>query len=248
MPNAQLVELSATGNDRIKPGGNRAPWEITFDEIQSLYDEAKNFASDGFAIESQEQADQIDKLDKALLAKSQEADELRVAEKAPYDQLIDEIQSRYNPFIQPKKGKVDVARSTLKALLTSWRVAQQAIKDAEARRIREEAEAAERAAQQAFQQTSVADLAEREEAERLAERAAELAKQANRATKAATTGTGLRTSYMPVLTDRNAAVKHYWGKDPDAFGRLVLDMAITEVRQGVREIPGFRVEVIKGAI
>lgn len=248
MPSLAVAELSATGNDRIKPGGNLLPWEIAFDEIQSFYDEAKNWASDGFVIENQEQADQIDKLDKALLAKSQEADELRVAEKAPYDQLIDEIQTRYNPFIQPKKGKVDVARSTLKALLTAWRVEQQRIKDAEAQKVREAAQEAERLAQQAFAQTSVSDLAEREEAERLAERAADLAKQAGRATKAATTGTGLRTSYMPVMTDRNAAIKHYWAKDPEAFGRLVLDMAITEVRQGVREIPGFRVDEIKGAI
>jgi hypothetical protein len=243
-----VTSLSATGNDRIKPGGNMAAWEVVFGEIDAFYDEAKNFASDGFAIENQDQADEIDKLDKSLLKKAQEADELRVAEKAPYDQLIDEIQSRYNPYIQAKKGKVDVARSTLKALLTAWRVAEQAKKDAEAKRIREEAEAAERAAQQAFQQTSVSDLTEREEAERLATRAADLAKQANRATKAATTGTGLRTSYMPVLTDRNAAIKHYWGKDPEAFERLVLDMAITEVRQGAREIPGFRVDEVKGAI
>lgn len=243
-----VVELSATGNDRIKPGGNRAPWEIAFDEIQAFYDEAKNWASEGFTIESQQQADQIDELDKALLKLGQEADELRVAEKAPYDQLIDEIQSRYNPYIQPKKGKVDIARASLKALLTSWRVEQQRVKDAEARRIREEAEEAERLTQQAFAQTSVADIEQREEAERMAERAATLAKQANKATKAATTGTGLRTSYMPVMTDRNAAIKHYWAKDPDAFGRLVMDMAITEVRQGAREIPGFRVDEVKGAI
>lgn len=240
--------LSTTGNDRIKPGGNMAAWEVVFGEIDAFYDEAKNWASDGFAIENQEQADQIDVLDKTLLKKSQEADELRIAEKAPHDQLIDEIQSRYNPYIQPKKGKVEIARASLKALLTAWRVAQQAKKDAEARRIREEAEAAEFAAQQAFQQTSVADIAEREEAERLAERAADLSKLANRVTKAATTGTGLRTSWMPVLTDRNAAIKHYWAKDPSAFERLVLDLAITEVRTGIRAIPGFRVDEIKGAI
>lgn len=245
---AQVVELSATGNDRIKPGGNRAPWEIAFEDIQSLYDEAKNFASDGFVIENQEQADQIDKLDKALLTKSQEADELRVAEKAPYDQLIDEIQSRYNPFIQPKKGKVDVARSTLKALLTSWRVEQQRIKDAEARRIREEAEAAERAAQQAFQQTSVADLAEREEAERLAERAATLAKQAKSADKAATTGTGLRTKWVATMTDQRAAVAAMWKHNPQAFLNLAQELADQATRAGARKLDGFEITEQKVAI
>ncbi len=240
--------LSVTGNERIKPGANMSPFDVIVGEIDAFYDEAKNWASDGFAIDSQEQADQIDVLDKALLKASQDADALRVEEKRPLDDQIKDIQARYNPFIEKGKGKVDVARSGLKALLTAWRTAQQAKKDAEARRIREEAEAAERAAQQAFAQSNVADIEQREEAERMAQRAADLAKQANRATKAATTGTGLRTSYMPVLTDINAAIKHYWAADRGAFERLVQDLAVTEVRAGKREIPGFRVDEIKGAI
>lgn len=241
--------LSAVGNDRIAMGANMSPFDMVTGEIQAYYDEAKNWASDGFAIENQEQADQIDMLDKALLKSSQDADALRIEEKRPLDEQIDAIQARFNPFIQPKKGKVDVARASLKALLTSWRTAQQAKKDAEARRIRDEAAEAERLAQQAFAQTNVADIAEREEAERLAERAADLAKQAGRATKAATTGTGLRTSWMPVLLDRQAAITHYWKADPGAFERLVLDLAITDVRVNhKREIPGFRVDEIKGAI
>jgi hypothetical protein len=245
---AQMAVLSETGNERIAMGGNLPPDLMAFNSIDAYYEEAKNWASDGFAIDSQAQADEIDTLDKALLKLGQEADTLRIEEKRPLDEQIDAIQAKFNPYIQKGKGKVDVARSTLKALLTAWRVEQQRIKDEAARKVREEAAEAERLAQQAFAQTSVSDLAEREEAERLAERAANLAKQANKATKAATTGTGLRTSYMPVLTDRNAAIKHYWAKDPEAFGRLVLDMAITEVRQGAREIPGFRVEEVKGAI
>jgi len=240
--------MSTTGNDRIAMGANQPPELIAFNTIDAYYDEAKNWASDGFAIGSQEQADEIDTLDKALLKASQEAEALRVEEKRPLDEQIDAIQSKFNPYIQKGKGKVDIARASLKALLTAWRVAQQAIKDAEAQRIREEAEAAERAAQQAFQQSSVGDIERREEAERMATRAADLAKQANRATKAATVGTGLRTSWVPTLTDRNAAIKHYWAKDPEAFERLVLDMAVTEVRQGVRTIPGFVINEVKGAI
>jgi len=94
----------------------------------------------------------------------------------------------------------------------------------------------------------VADIEQREEAQRIAERAADLSKQAKRADKAATVGTGLRTSWVPILADRNAAIKHYWAKDPKAFERLVLDMAVTEVRQGVRSIPGFVINEVKGAI
>lgn len=241
------VALSTTGNDRIKPGGNRAPWEDAFDEIQAFYDEAKNWASEGFVIGSQDQADKIDELDKALLKLGQEADELRVAEKAPYDQLIDEIQTRYNPYIQPKKGKVDMARASLKALLTTWRVEQQRVKDEAARRIREEAEEAERIAQQAFAQTSVADIEQREEAERMAERAADLAKQASKATKAATTKTGLTTSYEPVLVHAPTAISHYWKAEPQQFVDLVQSIAAREVRAGKRDIPGFQIKEVKGA-
>lgn len=240
--------LSTVGNDRIAMGGNLPPDVMAFNTIDAYYDEAKNWASDGFKIESQEQADEIDTLDKALLKAQQDADELREAEKKPHDDASKAVQAKFNPYVQKDKGKTYIARASLKALLTAWRVAQQAIKDAEARRIREEAEAAERAAQQAFQQTSVADIEEREEAERLSARAADLAKQSKRADKAATAGTGLRTSWVPTLTDRNAAIKHYWAKDPEAFERLVLDMAATEVRQGVRVIPGFAITEMKGAI
>ncbi len=240
--------LSVTGNDRIKPGANMSPFDLIVGEIDAFYDEAKNWASDGFVIDSQEQADQIDMLDKALLKASQDADALRIEEKRPLDEQIKAIQARFNPYIEKGKGKVDMARSSLKALLTAWRTAQQAKKDAEARRIREEAEAAERAAQQAFAQSNVADIEQREEAERMAERAADLAKQAKQANKAATTNTGLRTSYVPVLTDLNAAIKHYWAEDRDSFAELVTQLAKDDVRiRHKREIPGFRVDTVKGA-
>jgi len=244
--NAQAA-LSDTGNDRIAMGANQPPEVIVFGEIDAYYDEAKNWASEGFAIESQDQADQIDALDKALLKLSQEAEALRVEEKRPLDERIAEIQTKFNPFIQKDKGKVDVARKSLKALLTAWRVAQQAIKDAEARRIREEAEEAERLAQQAFAQTNVADIQEREEAERMAQRAADLAKQANKATKAANTKTGLTTSYEAVLVHAPTAISHYWKAEPQQFVDLVQTLAAKEVRTGKREIPGFEIKEVKGA-
>ncbi|WDR03658.1 hypothetical protein PSQ19_06195 [Devosia algicola] len=240
--------LSTTGNERIAMGANQPPEQIIFGEIEAYYDEAKNWASDGFEIESQEQADQIDMLDKALLKASQEAEALRVEEKRPLDEQISAIQAKFNPYIQKGKGKVDLGRSVLKALLGAWRIEQQRIKDAEARKIREEAEAAERAAQEAFRQSGVADLEQREEAERMAERAAELAKQSKQADKAATTKTGLRTSYRAELTDLNAAVQHYWKTDRAEFEALVQTLAAKSVRSGAREIPGFEIKTIKEAI
>jgi hypothetical protein len=242
-----IAQLSATGNERIAMGGNQPPEVIVFGEIDSYYEEAKNWASDGFKVENQEQADQIDVLDKALLKAAQEADALRIEEKRPLDEQIDAIQAKFNPYIQKGKGKVDIARSSLKALLTAWRVEQQRKKDEEARRIREEAEAAELAAQQAFQQSNVADIEQREEAERMAARAAELAKQAKRADKAANTGTGLKTYWATTVTDPRALAAHYWktrSADVDAF---FLSLAKADVHHGARSIPGCQITEEKRA-
>jgi hypothetical protein len=243
-----MSALSAVGNDRIAMGANMSPFDVVTGEIQSYYEEAKNWASDGFTIENQEQADQIDMLDKALLKSSQDADALRIEEKRPLDEQIDAIQARFNPFIQPKKGKVDMARTSLKALLTVWRTAQQAKKDAEAKRIRDEAENAERLAQQAFRQTNVGDIAEREEAQRLSVRATELTKEANRASRAALTGNGLRTQPKAVLTNGAKAAEHYWTARNTEFQNFLCELAAADVRAGLRSIPGFDVIEEKQAI
>lgn len=239
--------LSALGNDRIAMGGNAPPEVVVFGEIDAYYDEAKNWASDGFTVENQEQADQIDMLDKALLKIGQEADALRIEEKRPLDEQIDAIQSKFNPYIQKGKGKVDIARSSLKALLTAWRVEQERVKRETVEKARREAEAERIAAQGAMRKSS-GDLEAREQAEQLLESAKAAEKIAKKADKAATTGLGLRTSWVPKLTDLNAAVKHYWGEDRGSFEELVQQLAAQDVRRGVRTIPGFAVEEVKGAI
>lgn len=241
------LELSATGNDRIAMGANMPPEAVIFGEIDAYYDEAKNWASDGFKIESAEQEAQISEIDKALLKLGQEADALRVDEKKPHDDAAQAVQDKYNPYVQKGKGKVDVARSTLKALLTAWRVEQQRIADEKARKAREAADAERKAAEEALRASS-GDLEAREQAEQLLESAKQAEKVAKKADKAATTGTGLRTSYAPRLVNRTEAIKHYWAKDPAAFERLVLDLAITEVRAGIRSIPGFEIEPVKVAV
>lgn len=239
--------LSSTGNDRISMGGNMPPWEAVFDEIGDLYSEARNWASDGFAIENQEQADQIDALDKALLKKGQEAEALRVEEKRPYDELIDEIQTRYNPFIQKGKGKVDVARSTLKTLLTAWRTEQERVKREAADKARREAEEERRAAEEAMRASS-GDLEAREQAEQKLAAAAMAEKVAKKADKAATTGLGLRTKWVATMTDQRAAVRTMWAHDPQAFLNLAQDLAEQAVRAGSRKLEGFEITEQKVAI
>lgn len=234
-------------NPRIYMGANLPPWEAIFDEIGDLYSEAANWASDGFKIENQDQADQIDELDKSLLKKGQEADALRVQEKAPYDELIDEIQTRYNPFIQPKKGKVDLARSTLKSLLTAWRTEQERVKREAADKARREADEQRRIAEEALR-NSAGDLAEREQAEQQLAAAKQAEKVATKADKAATTGLGLRTKWVATMTDQRAAVATMWKQNPQAFLDLAQDLAEQAVRAGSRKLDGFEITETKVAI
>lgn len=240
------VALTTTGNDRIAMGGNMPPEQIIFGEIESFYDETRNWASEGFKIESQDQADELDKLDKALLKASQEADALRIEEKRPLDEAAQAIQDKYNPYIQKGKGKVDVARSTLKSLLTEWRVEQQRIKDEAARKAREEAEAERRAAEEAVR-NSAGDLEAREQAEQAMAAAKQAESFAKKATKEATTKTGLRTVWVPVMTDQRAAVAAMWARDPQAYINLTQELAEQAVRAGIRQIDGFDIQEQKAA-
>lgn len=239
--------LSTTGNDRIKPGGNMPPEAVIFGEIDAFYDEAKNWASDGFKIENQEQADKVDELDKALLKAGQEADALRIEEKRPHDEAAQAVQDKYNPYVQKGKGKVDIARSTLKQLLTAWRVEQQRIADEKARKAREAAEAERRAAEEAMR-ASAGDLEAREQAEQQLVAAKQAEKFAKKADKAATVGTGLRTKWVAVMVDQRAAVAAMWKRDPQSFVDLAQTLAQQAAHSGVREIEGFNITEQKVAI
>lgn len=238
--------LSTTGNDRIRPGGNMSEFDKIVLEIEDLYAEARNWA-DGSDIESQEQCDALDDLDKFLLDAGQRLDALRVEEKRPLDEQVKAIQDRYNPFIQPKRGKVDLARSTLNPIRSAWKAEIARQKEAAALKARIEAEEERRKAEEAMK-ASAGDLEARERAEEQLALAKEADKFANRREKEATTGLGLRTSYRADLTDLNAAIKHYWASHRAEFETLVRELAAKDARAGKRSIPGFTITEIKGAI
>jgi hypothetical protein len=239
-------DLSVTGNERIHPGANMSPFDVTVAELLELYDEAKNWA-DGSAIENQAQCDALDALDKALLAISQKLDAMRIEEKRPLDERVQEIQDRYNPFIQPKRGKVDLARSSLNPIRAAWKEAERQRKEALALKARIEAEEERRKAEEALRASS-GNLEQRERAEEQLGMAKEAERFAERQEKRATTGLGLRTTYVPKLTDLNAAIKHYWAARREDFETLVQNLAAADVRAGKRQIPGFTIEEERKAL
>lgn len=234
--------LSETGNDRIREGGNLSPFDAIVLEIDDLYAEAKNWA-DGEPVENQKQCDELDRLDKALLAADKQREAIRVAEKRPLDEQVKAIQARHNPI----KDKVACARSALNQPRAAWKTKVAAEKEAAALKARLEAEEERRLAEEAIR-SSAGDLAARERAEEQLSNAKEADSFASRQEKKAATGLGLRTTYVPHLTDLNAAIKHYWTVRRDDFEALVIDLAKADVRGGKRTIPGFEIETEKKAL
>ena len=224
---------------------NQDPTEAALQAIQDLFDEAKNWA-DGQPIDSQEMHDAITDLKAQLHEAGKVAEELRVAAKKPHDDAIAVIQAKFNPFVQAKKGKVDMGKAALDELLAAWRRRVADEKAAEARRIAEEAAAAKAAADAAIQASS-GNLAAREEAESLLADAKRLEKSAKRADKAATTGTGLVTRWVAVLDDEALALDWAYGRAKDEFLAVVQRNADEVVRAGVRQVPGFVVKEEKVA-
>jgi len=232
-------------NPRAVIGNNRPPDAIIFEEIQTLFDEAKNWA-DGEPITTEQQHDAVTKLYTALHDAGKRADELRKDEKKPLDDEITAIQGRYNPYIQPKKGKVDLGKDALGKMLAAWRAAVAKKREEEARLAREEADRKIAEAQAAIRASS-GNLAEREVAEQLLTEAKQSDRFAKRQDKAATTGTGLRSVWVATLQDADAALDWAYGRDPVRFTELVQQMANEAVRTGMRIVPGFVVSDEKRA-
>lgn len=230
--------MTTTDFNPLAVAGHNAPPEVTiFQEIDDLYDEAKNWA-DGEPITSQAMADAITALREGIHEAGKKADALRVEAKRPHDEAAAAVQSLFNPYVQPKKGRVDMAKSALDALLTPWRNRIAAEKAAEAARIAAEAEAVRQQAVAAMQ-ASAGNLAEREAAEELLTDARRLEKTARRSEKAATTGLGLRTVWDAVLVDEEAAMDWLWARAKDEVLAVAQRNADELVRSGVRQVPGF---------
>lgn len=237
-------------DDHFNPlavAGHNAPPADAFDELvkelDDLYSTAKDFC-DGEPIGSEEMAAVITELHDRIHECGKRAEALRVDEKKPLDDKIAAIQARFHPLIgntKAGKGKVILAKEACQNLLTPWRTRVAAEKAAEAARIAAEAEAARQLAAQAMQ-ASAGNLAEREAAEEMLADAKALEKTARRSEKAATTGLGLRTTWVAVLENEEVAMDWCWERARSEVLSVAQRNADEVVRGGLRKVPGFRVE------
>lgn len=254
-----LAELAADAETIRGIGDNNPPeptaWDGVRTHLDDLLTEARNWA-DGVAVENQAQADEISRLIEDLRLGGNAADDKRVEEKAPLDKKIEEIQERYNAYIGGLKskvknpGKVVIAIEALKATLKPYLERLQAEKDAETKRLADEAAAAAAKALEAARAAAPEDLAAREEAEELIATAQQLTAAFGRASKdrahasGGSRAMGLRKTFTPVLADANAALRHYIVERPDEVKACLLQLAVVDVREGKRQIPGF--DVVEG--
>lgn len=249
---SDVLEAPAAGRVVTSKDNNPPadPWGAVKVNMGDLLLEARNWA-DGTPVDTEAQAAKVAVLIDDLRKAAAAAEAERVKEKKPLDDQIAAIQERYNEYIAPKQnkkpGKVTTAIDALLALVAPYRkriadekAAIALAAQVEAQRIADEAAAAMRA-------SNPADLEGREAAEALVTAAEQAQKTANRATRAATTGTGLTTSYEAVMVNSREAIPHYLNTNRADFDALTQRLADQDVRAGKRQIPGFTVEVRKTA-
>lgn len=237
-------------------GANNPPEPVAFvqsrEEIDGLMIEARNWL-DGEPIASQEQADAVARLMTLLSEASKRADQRRKAEAKPHDDAKAEIQERWNRLIGDNKsarGTAVLALAACRQALLPWEVAQRKARDAEAARLRAEAEEARRQAQLATQLAAPTNLAERENADAMAREAAALEREARRAENAKSGTVGgaraLSVTGKPVATITDLpefsdfAFRHHHARYAELMATLAQELANARISG----IPGVRIDTV----
>lgn len=245
---AAVAHVTAQGTVTVAAGAGHngapepTPYELVRQEIDDLYQEAKNWA-DGAPISNEDQHAAVTHLFDAIHEAGKRADQARVDEKKPYDEAIKEIQDRFNLLIgntKSARGKVTLAKEALSAVLGPWRKKVADEKEAAAKAAREEADNKLAEATAAIRE-SAGNLEAREEAEAALKGAKAADRGARRADREATTSTGLRSVWHADMKDESAALDWAFGRDHDRFRSLAQSIADEAVRGGLRVIPGFDV-------
>lgn len=267
---AHVTKLSAEAeqealNPRAVIGANNPPpeetvtetvapqWDAVKIQMDDLLTEARNWA-DGAEVINQDQADQVGKLRQLLQDAASLADTARVAEKAPLDKQIADIQDRYNAYIAPMKnkvpGSVSKAVTALGNVLSVW-----LNKLADEKREREDAarKEAEEAASKAIEARKAldtsTDLAASDEAAALLDAAEEAAKTLRSVerekvqAKGEFRAIGLRSYWRAEAVDGEGgkALVYYAKRYPERVKAFLQTLADEDVKSGAREIPGFKI-------
>lgn len=206
------------------------PFEAFSLHIEDLYSTASGtLTGEGVQNDAQEAA--IDELMDEFRKAKKAADDQRALEKKPHDDAGKAVQAQWKPLLE----KCDRAIEACKAALTPYRAKKLAAKEAEAKRLRDEAEAKAREAQAALATANTMDLEQIEQAEVALQVAQKLSVVANKLDRSST---GLRTYWEAEVTDKRAALNHYIKREPDAFLDLIQTLADRDARSTRAPVPG----------
>lgn len=209
---------------------------------EALFETAQGFL-DGEPIADQQTADTVSMLIDEARKAAKDADAMRKAEAKPYDDGKAAVQAKWKPVA----ARLELVADTAKRALVPFLAAQEAKRIEVERLARAEAAQKAREAQEALS-TAGTDITARAAAEDAIAAAQDAEKVADRIAKQkahATGGSraiGLRSYWVPTLTDAAAALKHYRAAQPDALKAWLLDQAEKDVRGGARAIPGFTID------
>jgi hypothetical protein len=207
---------------------NPPPFEAFSLHIEELFSLVSDTTA-GAEVTTDEQDAALDGLLDDMRKAKKDADAQRATEKKPHDDAGNAVQAKWKPLIT----RCDMGMAEIKRLLTPYRDAKQKAKDEAARKAREEAEAKQRAAQEALKVSD--DLEARFAAEEQLKQAAKLTAVANKIDRSAK---GLRSSWKAEVTDYKALLRYMLDRRPDEMKAWLADQAQSEVRAGVRAIPG----------
>lgn len=207
---------------------NPPPYEAFSLHIEELFALASSTTA-GAIVENDEQDEALDDLLDQVRKAKKDADAERAAEKKPHLDASKAVDARWKPLIEC----CDLAMAEIKKLLTPYREAKQRAKDEAARKARAEAAGKERIAQEALRRSD--DLEARFAAEEELKQARKLTAAANKIDR---TATGLRTKWVTTVTDYKALLRYAMERRPDLVKDWLADLADSEVRAGVRTIPG----------
>lgn len=248
-----VATIGDNGGPAIDPTPSPASWAALKTHMDDLLDQVRGIT--GIEITEQAMADQAGQLLRDLQQVAADAEKARVAEKAPYDAAIKEIQDRFNKYIAPIKnkvpGSVSKAELALKNQIGAWLRKlddERREREAAAREAAEKAEAEARAAHQAAIRSN--DLDQIDAAEELLSAADDAARtlkaveqQKAQVRSEGHRAIGLRSTWKAVRIEGEGgkALSHYARTQPARVIEFIQALADEEVRRGVREIPGFNV-------
>ena len=185
-------------------------------EADELFATASDTLEGMDAVQTAEQDAALEALKADLRRVAKDAEAARKAEKEPHLEAGRAVDAAYKPVAT----KCDKAIKAISDMQTPWRLEQLRIRDAAARKAREEAEAAEKAAQ--AKRAAPEHLQAELDADDELKAAAKLKAQANKIDRSAT---GLRTFKVVTVTDYRAAIKWLFARDPDALSAFIDEYA-----------------------